>query len=664
MTDEIKVEGSIVEWAKTEYSKVVEEYGHSGANHRTFRSSADRQFLNEDTNVHVNSEFSKMDYYYFRPGEAVRKQPKLVIKMSMDAYNNVGIIKNTIDLMGDFAVKGFKIVHKNKSVQKFLRKWHKMVNGDHVSERIANTLYRAGNVFVEQINGKIKPETEERWKSVGFIDQPIKSREIPKAYVIHNPTAVEKVESQIAGGRPEFFIHVDKNVEKSIYTGFSSTQRFSSTKGLVKLDPSRLYDYYYKKDDWDKWAKPMTYSVMNELMMLDKVQLADMSALDGAISNIRLWNLGSFEHKVYPTRAAINKLRRILSNSTGGGVLNLVWGPELTFKESNTEVHKFLGKEKYEAILTLIYAGLGIPPTMTGSSSQGGFTNNAVSIKTLVERLQYGRDILVDFWEKQLDQVMRAMGFSGAARIVFTHNALSDEAAEKALLIDLVDRDLISAESVAEVFGFNPEIETLKINRESKQRGKTRPHKSSPYHNPLLDHDLKKAAFNTGEYAPSEVGIKLQEKEGEAPNEMAGQRNEETKSREDAGRPFNAKDSEQRTRKFKPRTVGFVDNFIKYHDMHDAISEEINPAYVQSLGKENMRQLTKDEYLTLEKLKFHCMAHMADGAANISEAMSRGNHPKFSAAQKLIQEFELSVGKLSIEDIKQSYIITLSDNEE
>lgn len=644
----------------SDYSGIIEEYGEEGGRNHSFRTVGNRQYLNEDSSVHVGSEYSKRDYYYFRPSESIKKQPKLIIKMSMEAYDNVGILKNTIDLMGDFAVKGITIVHKNRGVQKFLRKWFKMVKGDHVSERIANTLYRTGNVVIQQVNAKIKRETEDRWKAVGFIDSPIKKREIPRHYTVHNPMSVEKMESEIVGEKAKFFLNTRKTITANRFTGKTSEKL--DRDGLVELDPDKVHDYYYKKDDWDTWAKPMTYSIMNELMMLDKVQLADMSALDGAISNIRLWRLGSFEHNIYPTRDGINKLRRILSNSTGGGVLNLVWGPELDFKESSTEVHKFLGKEKYEAILTLIYAGLGIPPTMTGGSSQG-FTNNMVSIKTLVERLQYGRDILVDFWENQLDNVMQSMGFGGAARIVFTHNALSDEAAEKALLVDLVDRDLISAESVREVFGFDPEVEEIKVNREARGRGKSRPQKASPYHNPLIDHDLRKAAFNTGEYAPSEVGIKLLQKEGDAPNEKSREFNETTKNKEDPGRPFNAKDSTKRTRKVKPRSVGFVDNFIKYNDMHDRVSDEINPAYVKSLGKENMRQLTKDEYLTLEKIKFHCMAHMKDGAESVSEAISRGDNQRYQQAKALIKEFEATIGKLGIEDVKQTYIITLSEEE-
>lgn len=679
MTDELQ------EYRK-EYASVVEEFGIARNNlQNTMRSSANRQFLNEDTNVHVGSEYTKSDYYSFRPSEKLKKQPKLIIKMCMDAYDNVGILKNTIDLMGDFASKGITIVHRNKKVEKFLRQWFRTVKGVQVTERIANNFYRGGNVIIEQINGKIKKSTEEKWKAIGFIDDPVKNRDIPKQYIIHNPMSIEKVGSYLSSERDRFYLNTtaDQLSNINIFTGeATTTQRLQN--GIVELDQNRIFDYYYKKDDWDLWAKPMTYAIMNELMMLDKVQLADISALDGAISNIRLWSLGSFEHNVFPTREAINKVRRILSNRNGGGVIDLVWGPELSFKESNTEVHKFLGKEKYEAILTLIYAGLGIPPTMTGGSGAGGggFTNNMVSIKTLVERLQYGRDVLTDFWETQLSRVMRAMGFPGVARVIFTHNALSDEAAEKSLLIDLVDRDIISIDSVCGVFGFDPDIEQFKINREARSRGVSIPDKASPYHNPQPEHELKKIALNSGIVTPGELGVKLKErKEGEETLLEINQKNAEKNQKSevnnapkgDAGRPFNAKDDGPRKKKVvKPRSVGFLTDLILCQDAYDKVGKMLGPAFLKSVGKNNLRQLTKDEYLNMERMKFHCLAYLNDERSNdgvpfdlstekVRAALLRGDHPKYSEAKTIINDFAEQNGKYpSIEETKEIYTISLT----
>ena len=116
------------------------------------------------------------------------------------------------------------------------------------------------------------------------------------------------------------------------------------------------------------------------------------------------------DHKIIPTKAAINKLRDILASNVGGGTMDLVWGPELKFTESQSQVYRFLGSEKYQPVLTSIYAGLGIPPTLTGAATGGGYTNNYVSLKTLIERLEYGREILSQFWRQEIEMVRKAMG--------------------------------------------------------------------------------------------------------------------------------------------------------------------------------------------------------------------------------------------------------------
>ena len=98
-----------------------------------------------------------------------------------------------------------------------------------------------------------------------------------------------------------------------------------------------------------------------------------------------------------------------------------------------------------------------------------GFTNNYISLKTLVQRLEYGRGLLRDFWEKEIEMIQKAMGFRLPATVHFDTMVLSDESSEKNLLIQLVDRDIISAETVIERFGEIPEIERIRIRREDSR---------------------------------------------------------------------------------------------------------------------------------------------------------------------------------------------------
>jgi hypothetical protein len=342
----------------------------------------------------------------------------------------------------------------------------------------------------------------------------------------------------------------------------------------------------------------MVYAILDDIIMLEKMKLADLAALDGAISNIRLWTLGDFEHKVLPTKEGINKLRNILASNTGGGTMELVWGPELKFTESNSQVYKFLGSEKYQSVLNSIYAGLGVPPTLTGMANNGGgFTNNFISLKTLVERLQYGRDQLTKFWEKEIEIVRSAMGFRKPAHVVYDQMSLSDESAEKNLLIQLADRDIISNETVLERFKEIPTVERLRLQRENKAREDEKlPPKASPFHQPEHEKDMEKI-----------------EKQGEIQEKIAieKEKNKPKPAAPQGGRPKNKQDTNKRKKRVDtPRSKPGVAELASWAMVTYKGLDVISNGYLEVIGKKNKRQFTKSEVQELADIKLRVLASL------------------------------------------------------
>ncbi len=628
-----------------------------------------RSFLDIEPNRSVRVGFDRQDYNRFRSSESVPKRQKEAIRMCMSAYDRVGIIRNVIDLMADFAGQGITIVHPNKRIEKFFRAWFKKVSGIERSERFLNTLYRCGNVVVKRRNAKINKKTENELKALGetdidVVDLKVNKREIPWKFDFLNPMSVEVIGNELATfvGQPQYALKVSKLVRgltnKSMTTDSPYHKNIQALlppdivksikegQSVIPLDPEKVSVHYYKKDDWLVWANPMIYAILDDIIMLEKMKLADISALDGAISNIRLWSLGDLDNKILPTKAAINKLRNILASNVGGGTMDLVWGPELKFSESQSQVYKFLGKEKYEPVLTNIYAGLGVPPTLTGMASGGGggFTNNFISLKTLVERLEYGRQVLVNWWNQELEIVQKAMGFRLPARIHFDQMVLSDEASEKNLLIQLADRNIISAETLVERFGEIPEIEKIRIRREEKDRkAEVMPQKASPYHNPQHRNDLEKIALTKDSMNPEDFGLVPSGDTGNHPltepkdrrdkNTIENQKEEKEDKkiekeekradikkdkspkeekynpvgRPEDGRPKNSRDKQQRKqREEKPKLLSVKDlaNLSLWaNEAQSEISTIVNPAILSHHEKASLRSLTKSEMDQLEHLK-------------------------------------------------------------
>ena len=605
------------------------------------KASAGRErFKNIDTNISVRDSFSRTDYEYFRPDESIPQKKKEIISHCMQAYRKVGLIRNVIDLMSDFGAQGVHLVHPNARIQKFFRGWFKKVGGDSVSERFLNMLYRTGNVVTKRSLLKINVKSIKEYQSIADISPDMElpkgpsvlKRVIPGNYDFLNPMTLEVLGGDLAtfSGKHTFGLKIPTSLRRKIANPKDEIEKqivadlpkdiiaaAESGKGMIELDPDKISAYFYKKDDWQTWADPMIYAILDDLMLLEKMRLADLAALDGAISQVRLWRLGSLEHEIFPTDAAVQKLADILMSNPGGGSFDLIWGPELDFKESGTNVHQFLGSTKYEPVLNNIYAGLGVPPTLTGASNASGFTNNYISLKTLVQRLEYGRGLLRSFWEEEIQRVQKAMGFRLPAKIMFDRMVLSDESSEKALLIQLVDRGIISFETVQERFGELPEVEKLRNRRESKSRNNnTMNPQAGPWHNPEKNHDLGKIALQRGIVTPSEVGLDLKDrKEGEtSPQEdlrdMSNRRFPNSdQGQPQQGRPKNSKDTEKRQPKeVKPRTSADLKDFSSKSmwakSAQQAISEIVSPAMLDYFGKKNLRSLSAQQTDKLEYIKF------------------------------------------------------------
>ena len=145
-----------------------------------------RSFLDIEPNRSVRTGFTREDYNRFRSSESVPKRQKEAIRMCMQAYDKVGIIRNVIDLMADFAGQGINIVHPNKRIEKFFRAWFNKVNGIERSERFLNTLYRCGNVVVKRRTAKISRKVERDLKSAASPDMEALVRNVTKKKYLGN----------------------------------------------------------------------------------------------------------------------------------------------------------------------------------------------------------------------------------------------------------------------------------------------------------------------------------------------------------------------------------------------------------------------------------------------------------------------------------------------
>jgi len=636
------------------------------------------------------------DYYSFRPDEKPAETPKGIIHAADLAYKKVDIVRNTIDLMADFVTQGITIAHPVPSIQKFGQNWFSnIVNGEETSERLANYLLRLGNVVARRYLGKpTLKQVKQLYKASSATDKEreridIESinalkREIPAKYSFIDPCLVEVIGGPLANfaGIKRYGIRIPSAIadiiknptdeQKPIVDSLPEDIIKAATNplALYPLPADKIEVIHYKKDDWETWANPIIGSIMQPLIALEKLNLADMAALDGAINKIRIIKIGNMQYNVKPNKEVADMLNKALQNNTGGGTIDIVTGPDVELIESDTAIANFLGDEKYASVWMRIYAGLGIPPTLTGTFGAGGTTNNFISLKTMINRLNYCRGLLIKFWRKELAILQKAMEFTKPFSIEFDIIDFGDEAAQRALLIQMVDRNLISEERVQRLFNLDPELESIRINRESKQRIKGQ---RQPKPNPLrdTDSDLRKIALQTGIVSPSEVGLELEEKKtGEKsaiemkPVGVAG-KTSKPKGVGGQGRPKNSKDSGPRKEKaFKPKVMAAVESWAA--SAQAQINEVLMPVILESLDKKNARCLSNKESDMAEKLKYGVLSSL-EPFTDLSDAATIFSALELSASSVALEVYADLVDstkeitkkdKLSMAELRQLQLIS------
>jgi hypothetical protein len=607
------------------YNDAAAEFGMVACGSSYFN----KDYSNLTPNLSGRPGLTRNDYDQFRPTERIPTKHKDIVKFAERVYKKNGLVHNIIDLMGDFACQGIRISCANKRDERFYKNWFNRVGGVDRSERFANNLYRTGNIIIRRQTAVIDLKTRSKlFKASAKSDlkvekEVVKKGEIPWRYIYLCPTTVDVIGGSVAcfanntkycltipqGFKTKLVNSTSKEEKELLNSLPTEIKKAIETGKPIPLPEDKTLVFHYKKDDWDEWAHPMTYAIFDDIILLEKYKLADSAALDGVISSVRVWKLGHIgtgkDDRILPGPAAANKLKEILGSHVMGGTIDIVWGPDIELVESKSESYKFLGEDKYKPALDAIYGGLGIPATLTGSGEKGGATNNFISLQTLIQRLEYGRQVLLEFWNKELALLAEAVGLEPAV-VEFDYMDLGDPAAKLALLVQLSDRSLISDETVQHEFKKNPELEQARIMRENEEREKDeRPDKAGPFYEGEPDAELEKAAVQKGYLTPGQVGLKPKQlgqrvknldktkpKPTTAPKGVSGQ-----------GRPKNSKDSVKRKPKtFSPRSKASVELWAA--SAQEKIAEYINPAILHSFEKKNMRSLTATEAKQAEKIRF------------------------------------------------------------
>ena len=406
-----------------------------------------------------------------------------------EAYENVGIIGNILDLMVDFGNEPISIFHKSKPIERFFKQWQQKVNLRELSEQILKCLYRDSNVPIQSFTGKISEAEVDRFKR-SYSSSKLKdlfgdnaergSKVIPYRYKVLDVMNISRYGSEMLGDAYWSYQYNKKecqNLGRQIETSDKAKELKKQLgddawdilvkDGIVKLDQKSFKMLHYKKDGYRCWANPMMWRIMDDIKFKKLIRDMDVSVAEGVTNALTIVKLGDIKAGLAPSKNKYNKMVQMLKNPSKEKTI--VWDDLIQVETVFPPVEKFFSADKYKQVDSDIRSGLGIAEILVNGEG-GNYSNSYLSVKTLLERLETGRQILLEFITEQVHLVSKNMGFRTPPIVTINGIGLTSEEAEKKFILELFDRNAVSFETMVNRFGENFDIELERIKSEDKIR--------------------------------------------------------------------------------------------------------------------------------------------------------------------------------------------------
>jgi hypothetical protein len=542
---------------------------------------------------------------------------KRKIASCREAYMNEGIIGNIIDLMIDFSVEEIEITHESKQVENFYKRWADTVNLFNLAEETFKSYYRDGNTPILSFNAKIEQDTEKRLRrAIGnefLIPTPVEPKVIPIKYSVLDILRFEKEGTGFVGverywytiGTEDLRIlkspktELEREVAQKAKKMFQGAFEEMVKAGRIPLEPNRVKILYYKKDGFSKWAIPMLWRIIKDVKYKELLRRMDISVAEGVLNALTIIKLGSMKDELPPSPEAYTKLVGMVKNPAKSKII--IWDDLIDVQSVFPPVENMLGVEKYEQVNKDISRGIGIPGILVGGEQAGGFSNAFLSVRTVMERLKGGRKGFLDLLKNEVRIIAKNMGFRKPPSVKIKGIGLTDQQMERKLLLELVDRNIISYRTVADKFGEDIDIEINRMREEDNLRKdiqETTPFavlktgKFGPQHNngviPLLTLDENQIITGVPNGNESPTGQEEEGNKGGKPEGKTG------KQENPALKPKKPQGQETTKTEAKKITIN-QELYKKADDMFEKAFNIISAEVLKSRGYNSLSAITNSE---------------------------------------------------------------------
>lgn len=416
-----------------------------------------------------------LPYVYGTDGVNVRD----TIELCQKAYANIAVFRNAIDVMSEFANSNIYLEGGTQNSRDFVYKWFERINLWNLKDQYFREYYRSGNIFLYRVDGAFSQSDFDKITKIYGSDLSLKPGNLPVKYILLNPYDIVATKgSSFETGLyekilSEYDIERLKNpkteYDQQVYEALNDDTKekikngkYNSDGIRIKLDPGNLVYSFYKKQDYEPFAIPFGYPVLDDINFKLELKQIDQAICRTIENVILLITMGAEPDKGGINPKNMEAMQNLFKNESVGRVLVSDYTTKAQFVIP--DIGKVVGPAKYEVINNDIKEGL--QNVIVGDER---YSNTQVKAKIFLERLEESRNAFIyDFLQPQVKMICQNLGFRKYPTVKFEQTDIKDEVQLQRVATRLMELGIITPEQGMDVLekGSYPKPKDMQVAQE------------------------------------------------------------------------------------------------------------------------------------------------------------------------------------------------------
>lgn len=395
----------------------------------------------------------------FKYSNGVQNNSNIDIKdaviLCQKAYYNFAIFRNTIDLMTEFSSSPIYFRDGSQKSRDFFEALFKKINVYDLQDKFFREYYRSGNVFVYRFDTKVSESDINKITQTFGLNYSKASVKLPSRYIILNPADIQiggtvnfsftKYYKLLSDYELERLKSPKTDEDREVFNSLPlETQKLIKQKSVgiltLPLDPERLAAVFYKKQDYEPFAVPMGFPVLDDINWKAEMKKMDMAVTRTTQQAILLVTMGTEPEKGGVNQKNLEAMQKLFENPSVGRVLIADYTTKAEFVIP--DIANIIGPQKYEVVDRDIQIGLN--NILIGNEK---FANQSIKVQVFVERLKQARQAFIsDFLIPEIRRISKDLGFKNYPTPHFEDIDLKDDLQYSKVYTRLVELGILTPE--------------------------------------------------------------------------------------------------------------------------------------------------------------------------------------------------------------------------